>query len=119
MLLGEQVKAVVQVGADARAQAALADRLAAYCREHLAGFKCPRSFEFTTGELRTPVGKIRRGPLREHFGAAPAGTSRGRGVFMKQGRPYGCMSCRLSPDLSAVAGLDIALDRPRSEEVPS
>jgi hypothetical protein len=26
---------------------------------------------FTTGELRTPVGKIRRGPLREQFGAAP------------------------------------------------
>jgi acyl-CoA synthetase (AMP-forming)/AMP-acid ligase II len=45
--------------------------LGAYCRSHLAGFKCPRSFEFTVGELRTPVGKIRRGPLREQFGAAP------------------------------------------------
>ena len=51
--------------------AELANRLAVYCREHLAGFKCPRSLEFTTGELRTPVGKIRRGPLREQFGAAP------------------------------------------------
>ena len=97
--MGEQVKAVIQVnaavgaevgvsagagaragagtsaGAGARAEAGapaeLAERLAAYCREHLAGFKCPRSFEFTTGELRTPVGKIRRGPLRERFGAAP------------------------------------------------
>ena len=83
--MGEQVKAVIQVnagggaeaggptGADAEAgsQAELADRLAGYCREHLAGFKCPRSYEFTTAELRTPVGKIRRGPLREQFGAAP------------------------------------------------
>ena len=85
--MGEQVKAVVQVAdgaeargladggamaeAEARGLAEVAERLAAYCREHLAGFKCPRSFEFTTGELRTPVGKIRRGPLREQFGAAP------------------------------------------------
>jgi acyl-CoA synthetase (AMP-forming)/AMP-acid ligase II len=49
----------------------LADRLDAYCREHLAGFKCPRSFEFVTEELRTPVGKVRHGPLRERFGAGP------------------------------------------------
>ena len=93
--MGEQVKAVIQVnaavgaeagvaagagrgvaggagvagGRGAGARAELAEQLAAYCREHLAGFKCPRSFEFTTGELRTPVGKIRRGPLRERFGA--------------------------------------------------
>ncbi len=46
--------------------------------EHLAGFKCPRSFEFTTEELRTPVGKIRRGPLREQFGAAPGPYRPGR-----------------------------------------
>ncbi len=37
---------------------ALADRLASYCREHPAGFKCPRSYEFTTGELRTPVSNL-------------------------------------------------------------
>jgi len=73
--MGEQVKAVVQVGelgaADLAGGAELAERLGAYCREHLAGFKCPRSYEFTTTELRTPVGKIRRGPLREQFGADP------------------------------------------------
>jgi long-chain acyl-CoA synthetase len=51
--------------------AVIADLLDAYCREHLAGFKCPRSFEFTTEELRTPVGKIRRGPLIARFGGAP------------------------------------------------
>ena len=74
--MGEQVKAIVQVDAAGRADTeesarALADRLAAYCREHLAGFKIPRSFEFTAEELRSPVGKIRRGPLRDRFGAAP------------------------------------------------
>jgi acyl-CoA synthetase (AMP-forming)/AMP-acid ligase II len=81
--LGEQVKAVIQVeagpgaassgeGADPEESGrALAGRLGAYCREHLAGFKIPRSLEFTTEELRTPAGKIRRGPLRERFGAAP------------------------------------------------
>jgi long-chain acyl-CoA synthetase len=68
--MGEQVKAVVQAAADAGGTD-LAERLAGYCREHLAGFKCPRSYEFTTAELRTPVGKIRRGLLREQFGAAP------------------------------------------------
>jgi long-chain acyl-CoA synthetase len=69
--MGEQVKAVVQVAGAEDGGAELADRLAAYCREHLAGFKCPRSFEFTTAELRTPVGKIRRGPLRQQFGTGP------------------------------------------------
>jgi long-chain acyl-CoA synthetase len=71
--MGEEVKAVIQVGAlpEAAGCQQLADLLASYCREHLAGFKCPRSFEFTTEELRTPVGKVRRGPLRERFGGAP------------------------------------------------
>jgi fatty-acyl-CoA synthase len=81
--MGEQVKAVIQVAARPAAASpgeaadpeeaarARADRLEAYCREHLAGFKIPRSLEFTTEELRTPAGKIRRGPLRERFGAAP------------------------------------------------
>jgi fatty-acyl-CoA synthase len=79
--MGEQVKAVVQVGGQELAEGGgqqLAARLAAYCREHLAGFKCPRSFEFTTAELRTPVGKVRRGPLRERFGATPGPYRPGR-----------------------------------------
>ncbi len=48
----------------------LADRLASYCREHPAGFKCPRSYEFTTGNCghlwarsaAVPERAIRRGP---------------------------------------------------------
>jgi long-chain acyl-CoA synthetase len=81
--MGEQVKAVVQVEAVGEigeiGGQELAERLDGYCREHLAGFKCPRSYEFTAGELRTPVGKIRRGPLRERFGAAPGRYRAGRG----------------------------------------
>jgi long-chain acyl-CoA synthetase len=82
--MGEQVKAVVQVRATATmeqhasADEELAERLGGYCRQHLAGFKCPRSFEFTAEELRTPVGKIRRGPLRERFGATPGPYHPGR-----------------------------------------
>ena len=76
--MGEQVKAVVQVAGTVLPGADLAGRLAAYCREHLASFKCPRSFEFTTGELRSPVGKIRRGPLRAQFGTAPGPCPPGR-----------------------------------------
>jgi len=83
--MGEQVKAVVQVAALAAGGQELTvggqeltDRLAAYCRGQLAGFKRPRSFEFTTEELRTPAGKIRRGPLRERFGAAPGPYRPGR-----------------------------------------
>lgn len=68
--MGEQVKAVIQP-ADPTAVSALAGRLAAYCREHLAGFKCPRSYEFTADDLRSPVGKIRQGPLRDRYGQGP------------------------------------------------
>jgi long-chain acyl-CoA synthetase len=81
--MGEQVKAVVQVKAapDEGSTAGggeLAERLAGYCGERLARFKCPRSFEFTAKELRTPVGKIRRATLRERFGAEPGPYRPGR-----------------------------------------
>ncbi len=76
--MGEQVKALVQVAALGAGGQELTDRLAACCREQLAGFKRPRSFEFTTVELRSPAGKIRRGLLRERFGAAPGPYRPGR-----------------------------------------
>ncbi|MCP8939791.1 acyl-CoA synthetase [Alsobacter sp. SYSU M60028] len=44
--------------------AATADELAAWCRQHLAGFKCPRHFVFA--ELpKTSTGKIQKFRLRE------------------------------------------------------
>ena len=70
--MGQQIKAVIQAALpEASDGQELTDRLDAHCREQLAGFKCPRSFEFTTTELRTPVGKIRRVPLHQRFGANP------------------------------------------------
>ncbi|UGQ11210.1 hypothetical protein LO772_31155 [Yinghuangia sp. ASG 101] len=69
-------KAVVQPYEDTAAGSELADRLLAHCREHLAGYKCPRSLEFTAEPLRTPAGKVRIEALRERFGAAPGAFAR-------------------------------------------
>lgn len=43
---------------------ATADDLTAWCREHLAGYKCPRQFVFTTIP-KTSTGKIQKFKLRE------------------------------------------------------
>lgn len=56
--LGQRAVAVV-VPADGRAgDAALAEILLAYCREHLARFKCPREFRFQAELPRSEAGKI-------------------------------------------------------------
>jgi long-chain acyl-CoA synthetase len=61
--LGEQVVAVVQ-RADPGIDGA---GLAAFCREHLAAYKVPQQWRFVTGFDRTPMGKVRKAPLREAF----------------------------------------------------
>ncbi len=62
---GEQVHAVIQLKADA---SATADELEALCREHLAGYKVPRSFEFRDQLPRTESGKLLKRTLRdEHW----------------------------------------------------
>lgn len=46
------------------------EELLAHCRSLIAGYKCPRSFEFIDGPLpTTPVGKIRKNVLRDPFWA--------------------------------------------------
>ena len=58
---GEEVKAVVQprhMPADDEAASKLAGALIAYCREHLAGVKCPRSIDFRAELPRHPTGKL-------------------------------------------------------------
>ena len=47
--LGEEVKAVVQAMPGIRPDAAFADELIAFCRQHLAHIKCPRSIDFAEG----------------------------------------------------------------------
>jgi long-chain acyl-CoA synthetase len=63
---GEEVKAVVQLlpGAEAEVDAA---QLVAFCRQHLAGFKVPRSIDFTDQLPRLPTGKLYKRKLRDPY----------------------------------------------------
>ncbi len=65
--LGEEVKAVVQPMPGVVADAALAHTLIAFCREHLAPMKCPRSVDFTDALPRLPTGKLYKKPLRDAY----------------------------------------------------
>jgi acyl-CoA synthetase (AMP-forming)/AMP-acid ligase II len=64
---GEEVKAVVQPVDFARADAALAEELSAYCRSHLSALKCPKSIDFTVQLPRHPNGKLYKRLLREPY----------------------------------------------------
>jgi len=67
--LGEEVKAVVQVMPGVTADAGLAAELTAFCREHLAHIKCPRSVDFIDAMPRLPTGKLYKKPLRDKYWA--------------------------------------------------
>ncbi|MEM7202725.1 MAG: AMP-binding protein [Planctomycetota bacterium] len=62
---GEAVQAAVALRSDATATAA---ELTALCREHLAGFKVPRTVHFLDALPRTGSGKLSKRALRERFG---------------------------------------------------
>jgi len=65
--LGEEVKAVVQPMPGVTADDGLAQALIAFCREHLAPMKCPRSIDFTDALPRLPTGKLYKRPLRDRY----------------------------------------------------
>ncbi len=67
--LGEEVKAVVQLVDGTVGDEALARELVAFCRQHLAHFKCPRSVDFVEQLPRLPTGKLYKGVLREQYWA--------------------------------------------------
>jgi acyl-CoA synthetase (AMP-forming)/AMP-acid ligase II len=70
---GEEVKAVVQpvsMPADGEETARLAATLIAYCREHLADVKCPRSIDFRPELPRHPTGKLYKRLLKDEYWAA-------------------------------------------------
>ncbi|WP_182524509.1 long-chain-fatty-acid--CoA ligase [Nocardioides dongkuii] len=69
---GESVKAVVALRPDTTATEA---ELVAYCREHLAHYKCPGSVDVLGALPRNPTGKILKRELR-----APYWADRERGV---------------------------------------
>jgi acyl-CoA synthetase (AMP-forming)/AMP-acid ligase II len=70
---GEEVKAVVQpkeMPADPDAAKALERELIAYCRDHLADIKCPRSVDFRPDLPRHPTGKLYKRLLKDEYWAA-------------------------------------------------
>jgi long-chain acyl-CoA synthetase len=67
--LGEEVKAVVQPVAGVAHTPELAAELIAFCREHLAHLKCPRSIDFSHELPRLPTGKLYKRKLRDAYWA--------------------------------------------------
>ncbi|HYZ91306.1 MAG TPA: AMP-binding protein [Actinomycetota bacterium] len=61
---GEHVHAVVQLK---EGSSVSTEELDALCREHLAGYKVPRSFEFRDQLPRTESGKLSKKKLRDEF----------------------------------------------------
>jgi long-chain acyl-CoA synthetase len=72
--MGEAVKAVVQPTDPTAVGAQLADELMAYCRAHLAGFKCPRSVDFVAELPRLPTGKLLKRKLRDAYATGEIAT---------------------------------------------
>jgi len=66
---GEEVKAVVQPTDPADAGPELARELIAFCREHLADVKCPRTVDFRDELPRHPTGKLYKRLLKDEYWA--------------------------------------------------
>ncbi len=64
---GEEVKAAVELQPGFEPSEELEQQLLAYCRENLAGFKVPRSFDFVTDFPRDPNGKVYKRRLRDPY----------------------------------------------------
>jgi long-chain acyl-CoA synthetase len=65
--LGEMVKAVVQPVPGVAGGASLERELIAFCRSHLAHFKCPRTVDFEDELPRLPTGKLYKRLLRDRY----------------------------------------------------
>jgi long-chain acyl-CoA synthetase len=66
---GEEVKAVVAPAEGAEPGPELERELIAYCREHLADVKCPRSVDFRDELPRHPTGKLYKRLLKDEYWA--------------------------------------------------
>jgi long-chain acyl-CoA synthetase len=64
---GEQVKAAVELLEGGEGSDRLADELIAHCREHLAGYKTPKSIDFVAALPRHPNGKLYKRLLRDPY----------------------------------------------------
>jgi long-chain acyl-CoA synthetase len=65
--LGEEVKAVVQLVDGVEPSPEVAQELIAFCGEHLARFKVPRSVDFEAELPRLPTGKLYKRLLRDRY----------------------------------------------------
>ena len=65
--LGEEVKAVVQLLDPERAGPEMEAELLAFCREHLAAFKCPRTIDFDAALPRQDTGKLYKRLLKDRY----------------------------------------------------
>jgi acyl-CoA synthetase (AMP-forming)/AMP-acid ligase II len=64
---GEEVKAVVQPAEGVDTGPELERELIAYCRQHLADVKCPRSVDFRDELPRHPTGKLYKRLLKDEY----------------------------------------------------
>jgi long-chain acyl-CoA synthetase len=64
---GEEVKAVVEAAPGVDAGPQLAEDILAFCAEHLAKYKRPRSIDFVDAMPRDPNGKLYKRKLRDPY----------------------------------------------------
>jgi long-chain acyl-CoA synthetase len=64
---GEAVRGVVEPAAGVAPTPELAAELVVWCREGLAGFKCPRVIDFVDELGRDPNGKVRKAQIRAPY----------------------------------------------------
>ena len=65
--LGEEVKAAVQLMPGVAPGTGVAEELIAFCAQHLARQKCPRSIDFEAELPRLPTGKLYKRLLRDRY----------------------------------------------------
>jgi len=65
--LGEEVKAAVQLMPGTAPGEDIAEELMAFCAQHLARQKCPRSIDFEAELPRLPTGKLYKRLLRDRY----------------------------------------------------
>lgn len=68
---GETVRAIIRATDDVEAGPALEEQIIAFCRDRLAGPKCPRQVDFVEELPRSETGKLLRRILKERYRAAP------------------------------------------------